>query len=261
MKPYSIDTTCNFLAYESFNVNDLDLSGYAHIVYPFTYLCNLFGITVDDCIAACRELGIRNDEILDIDYYPRDESGHGSVLLKTRCAYRNEKQGGRYAKVYYSAFVVNHQYHCYAGKLAEYFCRKLYPEIFTHPGFQVNEIRQVSTCDLTVSEVLEEFGDMKMAETRFLPRQSSKTYRRTKSKFSIYQIHDEKSYEIYLSTSNGQSLYVPFRAIQERNYSLVEERHSSYHKDYYRSKPEYLEKALGALKTPEAALLSSLLSN
>lgn len=261
MKAYSHDTRCNFLAHESFNVNNLELAQYAHIVYPFKSLCNVFGINVGDCITACRELKINNNEILDIEYFPYEQSNNWRMLLKKRCAYRKEKEGLCHVTVYYSAFVVNSQYHCYVGKLAEYFCKQLYPEIFNHPDYQYEETKNISTSELSVSEVLNEFGDMKVSEISQLPFQSSKTYRRTQSKFKIYQIHDEKSYEIYLSTANGQSLYIPFRAIQEKNYSLVEKRHISYHKDYYKNNPEYLELALNALETPEARLLSSLLSD
>lgn len=261
MKAYSHDTRCNFLAHESFNVNNLELARYAHIVYPFKSLCNIFGIEASDCTAACHELEIENNEILDIEYFSHEQSSDWNMLLKKRCAYRNEKDGYSYRTVYYSAFVVNSQCHCYTQKLAEYFCRKFYPGIFGHPGFQYQETNALNTSDLTISEVLQEFGDMKISDIRQLPLKSSKTYQRTNSKFSIYQIHDEKNYEIYLSTANGQSLYIPFRAIQERNYTLVEKRHVSYHKDYYKNNPKYLELALGALETPEARLLSSLLSN
>lgn len=261
MKAYSHDTRCNFLAYESFNVYNLELSQYAHIVYPFKSLCNVFGINVDDCIAACRELKISNNEILDIEYFPHEQSSDWNVLLKKRCAYRQEKEKQRLVTVYYSAFVVYSQYQCYVGKLAEYFCKQLYPEIFNHPDFLYEEPQNLSTSELMISEVLKEFGDIKVSDIRQLPLKSSKTYQQTNSKFSIYQIHDEKNYEIYLSTANGQSLYIPFRAIQEKNYSLVEKRHVSYSKDYYKNNPKYLELALGVLETPEARLLSSLLSN
>lgn len=260
MKPYSFDTRCNFAAYESFNINDLDLAKYADIVYSFKSLCNIFGIGVNDCVAACRELKINNTEILDIDYLPHEGPCSYALLLKKNCAHRQEQKDNRIFKVYYSAFVVSSQYQCYTSTLAEYFCRKFYPEIFNHPGFQHNETKHIDTSELTIREVLEEFGDMKVSEVRRLPMQSSKTYQRTRSKFNIYQIHDEKNYEIYLSTSNDQSLYIPFRAIQEKDYGLVEKRHTSYHKDYYKNNPEYLEKALDALSTPEARLLSSLLS-
>jgi hypothetical protein len=67
----------------------------------------------------------------------------------------------------------------------------------------------------------------------------------------------EKS-DIYLVTEFG-SLYVPLKALTNKDYSLVEERHSEYHKMYYRGKDEELEESLRILESTEAKKLKSYL--
>ena len=145
--------------------------------------------------------------------------------------------------------------------MIEYFCKKLYPEIFDNQGFIGVEDKPVWVEDLTLEEALKEFGNVNISEIRYkFPHKSTKTLQQPKSKFSIYGIHNEAHYEIYLSTSSG-TLYVPFKAITEKDFGLVEKRHTSYHQDYYKSKPDSIKQALTALQTPEAALLRTLLSN
>lgn len=66
---------------------------------------------------------------------------------------------------------------------------------------------------------------------------------------------DVDSNEFYLSlpNANGEivTLYVPFKALREKNPQLIIDRHTSYHKAYYgtgeATKP-YLDKALSVLK-------------
>ena len=51
-------------------------------------------------------------------------------------------------------------------------------------------------------------------------------------KWSIYELSDAENYEIYMDTENG-TLYVPIKALLERNPKIIEERMKSYHKWYY----------------------------
>ena len=72
----------------------------------------------------------------------------------------------------------------------------------------------------------------------------------------IYHL-DRPTDDIYVKCENGKSLYVPVKAITERKFSLVEDRHTTYHKGYYNSpdRKQYLDEALAILETETAKAL------
>ena len=73
---------------------------------------------------------------------------------------------------------------------------------------------------------------------------------------SAYHL-DSITDDVYIKTETGQSLYVPVQAITLKNYALVTERHTTYHKGYYNTadRKEYLDKALAALDSKIAKIL------
>lgn len=73
---------------------------------------------------------------------------------------------------------------------------------------------------------------------------------------SIYKL-DRQTDDIYVKCDNGKSLYVPVKAITEKNFALVVERHTTYHKGYYNTpdRKKYLDEALATLETETAKAL------
>ena len=73
---------------------------------------------------------------------------------------------------------------------------------------------------------------------------------------SIYHL-DKPTDDIYIKCDNGKSLYVPVKAITEKNFGLVVDRHTTYHKGYYNTidRKEYLDAALATLETDTAKAL------
>lgn len=72
----------------------------------------------------------------------------------------------------------------------------------------------------------------------------------------IYHL-DRPTDDIYVQCGNGKSLYVPVKAITEKNFALVVDRHTTYHKGYYNTpdRKKYLDEALAALETETAKAL------
>ena len=68
---------------------------------------------------------------------------------------------------------------------------------------------------------------------------------------------DHPTDDIYVTCDNGKSLYVPVKAIVDKNYSLVEERMNTYWPSYYNrpDRKEYLDAELATLKTETAKAL------
>lgn len=84
------------------------------------------------------------------------------------------------------------------------------------------------------------------------------------SMFEISTYHlDKPTDDIYIKTEHKSSLYVPVRAITEKNFSLVIDRHTSYHKSYYNTvdRKEYLNKALAALDSKVAKILKIVIED
>ena len=75
-------------------------------------------------------------------------------------------------------------------------------------------------------------------------------------KIDAYHL-DRLTDDIYVKCDNGKSLYVPVKAITEKNYSLVVDRHTTYHKGYYNTadRKKYLDEALATLETETAKAL------
>lgn len=73
---------------------------------------------------------------------------------------------------------------------------------------------------------------------------------------SIYHL-DRPNDDIYIKCDDGKSLYVPVKAITEKNFGLVVDRHATYHKGYYNTidRKEYLDAALATLETETAKAL------
>lgn len=73
---------------------------------------------------------------------------------------------------------------------------------------------------------------------------------------SMYHL-DQPTDDIYVKCDNGKSLYVPIKAIVDKNYSLVENRMNTYWPLYYNTpdRKEYLEAELATLKTETAKAL------
>jgi hypothetical protein len=73
---------------------------------------------------------------------------------------------------------------------------------------------------------------------------------------SIYHL-DKPTDDIYIKCDDSRSLYVPVKAIVEKNFNLVIDRHTTYHKGYYNTidRKEYLDAALATLETETAKAL------
>lgn len=73
---------------------------------------------------------------------------------------------------------------------------------------------------------------------------------------NIYHL-DNPTDDIYVKCDNGKSLYVPVKAIVNRDYSLVEERMRTYWPSYYNTpnRKEYLDAELATLETETAKAL------
>jgi hypothetical protein len=112
---------------------------------------------------------------------------------------------------------------------------------------------------LDVDALPEKYLNMKVYEVRDLNIKKDLT--KKKSAWSMYDIHDAEKYEVYLATEFG-SLYVPIQAILKKDFSIVEKRMLDYFGDYYSGKgrEEYYAKAIKALESEEAKLLSLFLN-
>ena len=71
----------------------------------------------------------------------------------------------------------------------------------------------------------------------------------------IYHLDGAK--EIYIKCDDNKSLYVPIKAIVEKDFSIVVNRHTTYHKGYYDTpdRKQYLDAALATLETETAKAL------
>jgi hypothetical protein len=71
----------------------------------------------------------------------------------------------------------------------------------------------------------------------------------------IYHLDGAK--EIYIKCDNKKSLCVPVKAIVEKNFSLVVDRHTTYHKGYYNThdRKQLLDEELATLETETAKAL------
>jgi len=96
----------------------------------------------------------------------------------------------------------------------------------------------------------------------------------TIDKFEVYEPSSNipENYEIYLrcnihpddKNQVGRCIYCPIKGILEKNWSIIEQRHVSYHEGYYNDperKEKFLGFALGALESPQALELKALLEN
>jgi hypothetical protein len=260
MKPYTTTTEEHFVSYKRYNVDDLDLSKYAHVVSTFKDLGAMLGVSCEECIEACKVLKIRNSDLIDIDYSPPGSSW--GTLLEDNAARRRvrEKKSDQCRIDNYSSYVITHQYASVVeAGIVRYFLEKKYPHIFLHPEFFHKKWVEVCLGELSLSEFIEEHGDMTFKEAKQKATELAATKREvTKSKFKMYAIHSVDSYEIYLETGLG-SLYVPLKSIEEKDFSLIENRMRSYFSCYYKDKPEKQKEALSPLDSPEAALLKQLL--
>lgn len=68
---------------------------------------------------------------------------------------------------------------------------------------------------------------------------------------------DRPTDDIYVKCDDGKSLYVPVKAIVDKDFSLVVNRHTTYHKGYYNTidRKSYLDAALATLETETAKAL------
>ncbi len=260
MQPYTTTTRQNFISHKQYDINELDLSKYAHVVSTFKSLGALFGVSTDECIEACKALKIRNSSLIDIDYSPPGSTW--GALLEDKAAQRRVKEGKRdeYRIDNYSSYVVTYQYASVVeGEIIRYFLEQKYPHIFCHPDFFRKKRVEVDGRELPLSEFIREYGDMTICEaTRRASEFATIEREITASKFVIYATRGADDYEIYLETASG-NLYVPLRAIVERDFSLVYQRMRSYFSWYCKDKPQQLREALAPLDSPEAALLKQLL--
>ena len=72
----------------------------------------------------------------------------------------------------------------------------------------------------------------------------------------IYHLHNATD-DIYIKCDDGKNLYVPVKSIVDKDFSLVVNRHTNYHKTYYNTidRKEYLDAALATLETETAKAL------
>ena len=78
-----------------------------------------------------------------------------------------------------------------------------------------------------------------------------------------YHLDSAADTDVYLKTGDDVSIYVPVKAILGRDWEVIVDRHTTYHKDYYRGedRKKYLDKALAALDSWEAILFKFCLDN
>ncbi|MCS3182653.1 hypothetical protein NXU83_14085 [Bacteroides thetaiotaomicron] len=264
MKLYDTTTRCNFESYVGIDINSLELAKYVQVLPAIGELGDMLGVTHDEYFVACSELDLQNDQLFDIEYF-NPKGYHCGVLIMDNAAVRREFD--KYGTVYYtnySAYVVSAQYIGEAeSKLVRYFLEKRYPEIFLHPEFTAERTVELQVMDMTLAQIIAEYGDMTFREARYdLPITTKKKYVVRESKFKIYPIsYHRKGYEVYLKVNEeGDSLYIPVEAIIQKKYALVKNRQISYFTNYYKDKPDKLKTALKLLRSPEAKLLKELLS-
>lgn len=79
---------------------------------------------------------------------------------------------------------------------------------------------------------------------------------------SIYHL-EKVTDDIYVKTETGIWLYVPVKAIVEKNFDLVVKRHTTYHKQYYNTpdRKVYLDKELAALESKIAKILKIVIED
>lgn len=76
--------------------------------------------------------------------------------------------------------------------------------------------------------------------------------------FDLEVYHMDPPFLCYLKTDRG-SLYIPYEAIVKGEWKMVEECHTTYHKQYYNTpeRKEFLEKAMSALDTWQAKMFKA----
>ncbi len=81
--------------------------------------------------------------------------------------------------------------------------------------------------------------------------------------FKIYPpgYGDLESYEIYLPTCGGASIYCPLRCLLMNDWQGIVDRHTTYFQDYYKHRQEHLYAALGLLNSEEALELKRILTH
>lgn len=267
MKLYNTTTHRNFESHVRIDINSLGLLNetFAHLLPALKELGEMLGVTHDEYFTACSELGLQNEQLFDIEYF-NPKAYHCGVFIMDNAALRRESD--KYGNVYYtnySAYVVSSRYTSEAeSKLARYFLEKRYPEIFLHPDFTAKRTVELQVMDMTLAQVIAEYGNMTFRTARYdLPVTTKKKYVVCESKFKIFPIsYDRKGYEVYLEVNEeGDSLYVPVEAIIQKKYALVKKRQIAYFTDYYRDKPDKLKVALKVLRSLEAKLLKELLNH
>ena len=78
-------------------------------------------------------------------------------------------------------------------------------------------------------------------------------------KYDAYHLDQVDSYEIYVTTETGV-LYLPIKALLEKDFSIAEKRMKTYFGDYYRLNVPLMEKSLAALATPTTEKLTGYLT-
>lgn len=104
--------------------------------------------------------------------------------------------------------------------------------------YQCNESSLLKTCILIVNPAMENY------------------------QMNIYHF-DNPDADIYIECDNKRSLYVPIKAIVQKNYDLVTKHHTAYFNTYYNrtDQKEYLDAALETLKTKTAKELKQTIEN
>lgn len=266
MKLYDTTTRSNFESHVRIDINSLELVNetHVHLLPAFKELGEMLGVTPDEYFAACSELNFQNVQLFDIEYF-NPKSYHCGVLIMKNAAVRREfdKYGNAYLSNY-SAYVVTSQYTSEVeSQLARYFLEKRYPEIFLHPDFIAERTVELQVMDMTLAQVIAEYGNMTFREARYdLPITTKKKYVVRESKFKIYPIrYQNKGYEVYLEVNEeNDSLYVPIEAVIRKKYALVKKRQIAYFTNYCGDQPDKLKAALKVLRSPEAKLLKQLLN-
>lgn len=223
------------------------------------------GFTDEDILKAMSQIRMTKEDIVCVKEVEQLSTYYPYVVLKDNHSFTVEKKIwnnklGRYEKI--ATKVIGYKIETPYNLIIE---TKLIHKLFSnrYNWFNNNIFTRVvekkfkTTDYLRLKDIPDELEDWKVSE---LISQDEISYFTKESKFKTY-----RGEEIYLETDielNGhfQCLYIPIKAILNKDWSLIEKRHTDYHKEYYKKNPESLIIALSVLESPESLKLKTILN-
>lgn len=262
MERYSHETNSNFISAPRFDINSVDIKEACEISKIGDQIRKIINVTDEEILSAIEILFIKPCDLIQEDFAKLSSHPYGKLVEGLKPAEKRvyEKYGSRIDNYY--LYLIPHRYLSVREKdLLVYFIPKKYPNIFENDLFK-KEID--AKTDFKTFGEFKEFhnisDDDSIKKVLTLLKTSSKPTKKTVSKFDIYSPSGEKNYEIYLNTEFG-SLYIPFDAIKNNDFSLIEERMTDYFSWYYgNNENESYLNAIKPLESKEAIFLKELLT-